>query len=105
MSAWEHHWPDWEPSPESGNPAERGGCTQSAANEAGMTKDPGAWVQEVDISDPRLDAASDEYDWYYAALDAFVTPDGESARKMKPYEGWSYRGPDREPPDWEAEPF
>jgi|HubBroStandDraft_2_1064218.scaffolds.fasta_scaffold1137695_2 hypothetical protein len=105
MTTWERRWPEWQPSPDSAWPAQRGGCTQLAAYEAGLTDDPGVWIQEIDVSDPKANPSSPDYDPDYHAMLALEEPDPESARMMKAYEGWSYPEPEREPPDWEAEPF
>jgi hypothetical protein len=41
--------------------------SQLAAYDAGLTDDPGCWVQPIDIRDPRLKPESPEYDPEYAA--------------------------------------
>ena len=52
----------WQPQPGAGDPG-RGGMSQLAAYDAGLTENPGCWIQPVRLyPDPRLDPASPDYD-------------------------------------------
>ena len=52
---WPENWPFWRPEPGAETPG-NGGMTQLAAYEAGLTDDPGCWIQPVKVYwDPRLD--------------------------------------------------
>jgi hypothetical protein len=79
MANWQHRWPGWQPGPDSGLPAERGGCTPDRAYDAGLTPEPGGWVQDIGHG-----------------ADGPEDPDPESARRMQAYDGWQYQPPDRE---------
>jgi hypothetical protein len=71
--------------PSGAEAAERGGADQLRAYDAGLTDDPGCWVQPVQLTpDPRLDPASPFYDEIRAWQDF-----------------WENRGPEPEG-DWEA---
>lgn len=60
-------WPSWQPPPDADSP-DRGGMTQLRAYEAGLTDDPGCWVQPIEVYwSPRLDPRSPEYDPDFAA--------------------------------------
>jgi hypothetical protein len=48
--------------------------TQIAAYDAGLTDDPGCWIQKIDLLDPRLNPDSPEYDPGYAAEAAWEEP-------------------------------
>ena len=102
---WEQRWKEWQPSPESGHPAERGGCTEDAAYDAGLTPEPQGWTTRADQPDPRLDPDSDRYDPGYDAARAFEEPGPESLRQMQACQGWTCRRPaaGKEPPGWDIE--
>jgi hypothetical protein len=59
-------WPAWQPQPGAQDPGQ-GGMSRPAAYDAGLTDDPGCWIQPVDTRDPRLNPESPEYDWQYDA--------------------------------------
>ncbi len=55
-------WPSWQPQPGAESPG-NGGMSQLAAYDAGLTDDPGCWVQPIRVYwTPKLDPASPEYD-------------------------------------------
>jgi hypothetical protein len=65
--SWRETWPSWQPQPGAESPG-RGGSSQLGAYEAGLTDDPGSWVQPVKAYwSPRLDPSSPEYDPEFAA--------------------------------------
>jgi hypothetical protein len=75
MANWEHRWPNWKKTPDSGHPAERGGCTEDAAYDAGLIPEPLGWTQPVQTYwDPRLDPESDQYDPQFADAVAYEEP-------------------------------
>ena len=72
--------PSWQPQPNAEDPS-RGGMSQLAAYEAGLTHDPGCWVQPVEVYwSPRLDPSSPEYDPGFADQVAWEEPSPEEAR-------------------------
>jgi hypothetical protein len=95
-------WPKWQPQPGAEDPS-RGGMSQLAAYEAGLTDDPGCWIQPVEVYwSPRLDPSSPEYDPEFAAQVAWEEPGPEDAQA--PAES---RQPETEPqagPEPDAEP-
>jgi hypothetical protein len=80
-------WPSWQPQPGAESPG-NGGMSQLAAYDAGLTDDPGCWVQPIQVYwTPKLDPASPEYDPGLAAEVA-----------------WEERGAYAEPPQPGTEP-
>jgi hypothetical protein len=64
-------WPEigssWQPPPGADSP-DRGGMTQLRAYDAGLTGDPGCWVQPIKVYwSPLLDPGSPEYDPEFVA--------------------------------------
>jgi hypothetical protein len=54
--SWRENWPSWQPPPDADDPDRDGGMSQLGAYEAGLTDDPGCWVQPVEVYwSPRLD--------------------------------------------------
>jgi hypothetical protein len=96
-------WAAWQPQPEAGDPSQ-GGMDQLAAYDAGLTDDPGCWVQKLELrGDPRLDPRSPDYDPQYAAEVAWEEPSPEDIRVI------ADRQPDIRPqagyePEEQAEP-
>jgi hypothetical protein len=73
------HWPPWPGTDDPG----RGGMSQLAAYEAGLTDDPGCWTQKIEVYwDARLNPASPEYDPQFADQVAWEEPNPEEARAM-----------------------
>ena len=61
--SWQEIWPSWEPLPDAESPDRGGGMSRLRAYEAGLTDDPGSWVQPIEVYwSPRLDPRSPEYD-------------------------------------------
>ena len=75
-------WPAWQPQPGTEDPS-RGGMSQLAAYEAGLTDDPGCWIQPAQVYwSPRLDPGSPEYDPEFVAQVAWEEPSPAEARAM-----------------------
>ena len=88
-------WPSWQPQPGAGDPGQ-GGMSQLAAYEAGLTDDPGCWVQPVQVYwSPRLDPSRPEYDPEYVARVEWEEPGpGEDQTPAGPHQ------PRPEPETW-----
>ena len=93
-------WPSWRPPPGAEQPG-NGGMSQLAAYDAGLTDNPGCWVQPIQVYwAPKLDPASPEYDPQLAAEVAWEEPrPGEAEAQAEP--PWPGTEPGRGP---EAEP-
>jgi hypothetical protein len=66
--SWRENWPQWQPPHDADAPDRDGGMSQLGAYEAGLTDEPGCWVQPVEVYwSPRLDPRSPEYDPEFAA--------------------------------------
>jgi hypothetical protein len=75
-------WPEWQPQPGTENPG-HGGMSQLAAYDAGLTDDPGCWIQPIEVyQDPRMDPRSPEYDPEYVAMVAWEEPSPAEYRAM-----------------------
>jgi len=75
-------WPSWRPQPGELD-LSRGGMSQLAAYEAGLTDDPGCWVQPVEVYwSPRLDPRSPEYDPEFVAQVAWEEPSPAEAQAL-----------------------
>jgi hypothetical protein len=75
-------WPAWQPQTGTEDPSQ-GGMSQLAAYDAGLTDDPGCWIQPIEVyQDPRLDPSSVEYDPEYAAKVAWEQPSPAEYRAM-----------------------
>jgi hypothetical protein len=75
-------WPEWQPQPGTEDPSQ-GGMSQLAAYDAGLTDDPGCWIQPVEVyQDPRMDPRSPDYDPGYAAMVAWEQPSPAEYRAM-----------------------
>lgn len=101
-------WPSWQP-PSSGVDLSRGGMSQLAAYEAGLTGDPGCWIQPIEVYwSPRLNPRSPEYDPAFADAVAWEEPGPADARAMAEAQALAESlQPDPEPwpgPDPDAEP-
>jgi hypothetical protein len=96
-------WPSWQPRPEAGDPG-RGGMSQLAAYDAGLTGDPGCWTQKIQVYwSPRLDPASPEYDPQFADQVAWEQPSPAEQRALDARQ--PQPGPPPEPwPGADAEP-
>ena len=82
--SWRETGSLWQPPPDAGSP-DRGGMSQLRAYDAGLTEDPGSWVQAIEVYwSPRLDPRSPEYDPEFVAQVE-----------------WEEPGPGREGPDLE----
>jgi len=63
ITSWRDNWPSWQPPPGAEDPDRGDGMSQLGAYEAGLTDDPGCWVQPIEVYwSPRLDPRSPEYD-------------------------------------------
>jgi len=77
---WPETWPSWQPQPGAESPG-RGGMSQLSAYEAGLTDDPGSWVQPIEVYwSPRLDPRSLEYDPEFAARVEWEEPSPKEAK-------------------------
>jgi hypothetical protein len=99
-------WPSWQPQPGPKDPSQ-GGMSQLAAYEAGLTDDPGCWIQPIEVyQSPRMDPSSVEYDPEYVAKVEWEEPSPAEYRAMAeapPPEPGPDPGPD---PGYELElPF
>jgi hypothetical protein len=73
-------WPSGQPQPGTEDPSQ-GGMSQLAGYEAGLTDDPGCWVQPVQVYwSPRLDPGSPEYDPEYVARVEWEEPNPAETR-------------------------
>jgi hypothetical protein len=80
--SWPETWPTWQPQPGPEDPG-RGGMSQLAAYEAGLTDNPGCWVQPIEVYwSPRLDPRSPEYDPDFAAAAAWEEPSPAEAQAL-----------------------
>jgi hypothetical protein len=80
--SWPPAWPPWQPQPGAEDPSQ-GGMTQIAAYDAGLTDDPGCWVQPIQVYwSPRLDPASPEYDPQFADQVAWEEPTAAEQQAM-----------------------
>jgi hypothetical protein len=86
---WRDNWPPWQP-PDAEDP-DRGGMSQPGAYEAGLTDDPGCWVQPVEVYwSPRLDPRIPEYDPEFVAQVEWEEPGEVTASGASPGAcGWS----------------
>ncbi len=84
-TGWRDNWPSWQPPPGAEDPDRGGGMSQLGAYGAGLTDDPGCWVQPIEVYwSPRLDPRSPEYDPEFVAQAE-----------------WEEPGPDRDGPELE----
>jgi hypothetical protein len=86
IMSWRDIWPSSQPPPDAEDPDQGGGgMSQLGAYDAGLTDDPGSWVQPVTVYwSPRLDPRSPEYDPEFAARVEWQDP-----------------SPDQDGPEWE----
>jgi hypothetical protein len=75
LISWQEIWPSWEPLPGSEKPRPGEGMSRLSAYEAGLTDDPGSWVQPVEVYwSPRLDPRSPDYDPEFVSQVAWEEP-------------------------------
>jgi hypothetical protein len=93
---WPETWPTWQPQPGAESPGQ-GGMSQLAAYEAGLTDDPGAWIQPIEVYwSPRLDPRSPEYDpEFVARVEWEAGPEDAAPAQAQP--PWLHTEPDAGP--------